>query len=318
MPKMNGRFQYRTEIIVGYLLMIFVSYYLDLNALNANAFETANRSHGSIDTLHSNLPYKLNRSLENKTKENESSDKQNNTRLLAEFFESSIHRITSLIESTSREPAVRNISFAGLISTDMMGIPKDSDIEKRKIADSLLEVPGLGSVYFTMPNGDVYLGEPYLRQKQLPRLNFADRDWHKGVFTTNDTYISSVFTSASIHAPAIAIAVPVYGDDSNKTVIGYWVGIVNIEKVWGIISDKFVPSSEELIVFDDKRNLIFDSKRHNHSEIITRSTSFKNDSGTLSTDKSMIKKLEGNQLTVSYPIKVGSRTWLAMTIDNHP
>ena len=134
-----------------------------------------------------------------------------------------------------------------------MGIPKESDIEKRKIADSLLDLPGLGSVYFTLPNGDGYLGEPYLRQKQLPRLNFADRDWYKGVSTTNDSYISSVFTSASIHAPAIAIAAPVHRDESNKTVIGYWIGIVNIEKVWEIINGKFVHSTEELIVFDDKK-----------------------------------------------------------------
>jgi hypothetical protein len=79
-----------------------------------------------------------------------------------------------------------------------------------KIADSLLDLPRLGSFYFTLPNGDVCLEEPYLRQKQPPRLNFADRDWYKGVSTTNDTYISSVFTSASIHAPAIAIVAPVH------------------------------------------------------------------------------------------------------------
>ena len=54
------------------------------------------------------------------------------------------------------------------------------------------------------------MGEPYKDQEQLPRINFADREWYKGVVKNNQTYISSIFLSASINAPAIAIAVPVY------------------------------------------------------------------------------------------------------------
>ena len=37
------------------------------------------------------------------------------------------------------------------------------------------------NVYFLLPNGNVYIGEPYENQKQLPRLNYADRDWYKGI-----------------------------------------------------------------------------------------------------------------------------------------
>jgi hypothetical protein len=92
-----------------------------------------------------------------------------------------------------------------------MGIPGNLDLQKRKIAQDILSKDkDFGSVYFTMPNGNIYMGEPYSHQKQLPRLNYADRDWYKGVTPLNNTYISAVFISASIHAPATAIAVPVY------------------------------------------------------------------------------------------------------------
>ncbi len=67
-----------------------------------------------------------------------------------------------------------------------------------------------------MPNDDVYIGEPFRDQKQLPRLNFADRDWYNGVTSTNNTYTSSIFVSASIHAAATAIAVPVYSVTKKK------------------------------------------------------------------------------------------------------
>jgi hypothetical protein len=80
-------------------------------------------------------------------------------------------------------------------------------------------------------------------------LSYADLDWYKGVTKLNDTYVSAVFLSAAIHAPAIAIAVPVYGnntwnDNSNSynnndnnfgyslsPILGYWVGIVDLCKI---------------------------------------------------------------------------------------
>ena len=314
MSKMIGRFEYRIEIIFGYLLVIMVLYFLGDKALNANA-ETVTRPNNSIITTYTKDPQiEQDQFVKNQTQENGLSDRVNNTRILAEIFEGRVNRIATLLESTSREPDVRNISFSSMISSDVMDIPKNSDIGKRKIADSLLDVPGVGSVYFTLQNGDVYLGEPYLQQEQLPRLNFGDRDWYKGVTKTNETYISSVFISASIHAPAIAIAVPVYGDESKTTALGYWVGIVNIEKVWKSIIDKFVPDSEELIVFDDKGVIVFKSGQHNHSGINIMSTLSRNISYTYYDNKTTPIKLQGNQLAVSYPINVGSRTWLATTI----
>ena len=84
-------------------------------------------------------------------------------------------------------------------------------------------------------------------------LSYADLDWYKGVTKLNDTYVSAVFLSAAIHAPAIAITVPVYGnntwnDNSNNNsnsynnndnnfgyslspILGYWVGIVDLCKI---------------------------------------------------------------------------------------
>lgn len=120
-------------------------------------------------------------------------DLQNRTKqtiVLADVFATRIDEITDLLETTSRYPSVRNISYANLVGTEFMGIPEFSDIEKRNVAKYLLKNESiLGGVYFTLPDGDVYLGEPYLAQEQLPRINFADRDWFKGVSKTNETYI---------------------------------------------------------------------------------------------------------------------------------
>ena len=60
--------------------------------------------------------------------------------------------------------------------------------------------------------------------------------------------------------------------------------------------------------------MIFDSRNCNYSEINIRSKFFKNDQSTLSIDKIIVTKIEGNEFAISYPLTVGSRTWLVTTI----
>ncbi|MDW0135972.1 MAG: hypothetical protein QOK88_10830, partial [Nitrososphaeraceae archaeon] len=85
-------------------------------------------------------------------------DLQNRTKqtiVLADVFATRIDEITDLLETTSRYPSVRNISYANLVGTEFMGIPEFSDIEKRNVAKYLLKNESiLGGIYFTLPNGD--------------------------------------------------------------------------------------------------------------------------------------------------------------------
>ena len=85
MSKMIGRFEYRIEIIFGYLLVIMVLYFLGDNALNANALQTVTRSNNSIITTYTKELQIEDQFVENQTQENGLSDRVNNTRILAEI-----------------------------------------------------------------------------------------------------------------------------------------------------------------------------------------------------------------------------------------
>jgi hypothetical protein len=165
--------------------------------------------------------------------------------LIANLVENNLKQAANTLLITSLDPRVEAAQYASNISESYMGIPKDLDTGKREIAKQILSLnKDFGSVYFLLPNGDVYLGEPYAGQEQLPRLNFADRDWYKGIFamtnkisrennvqssspeygSTNASeavlpaipyYISAVFESAAIHMPATGIAVPVYDKNAS-------------------------------------------------------------------------------------------------------
>jgi hypothetical protein len=51
---------------------------------------------------------------------------------------------------------------------------------------------GLYKIFFIMPNGDMYLLEPYSIQQTLTVNNYASRDYFQGAIKTNDIYVGNV------------------------------------------------------------------------------------------------------------------------------
>ncbi len=262
--------------------------------------------------------------------------------LLANRFENRINEAASLLELTSKLPQVRNTQHVSSISEEFMGIPENLDLEKRKIAQYILKQDkNIDSIFFLTPKGDVYIGEPFSDQQQLPRLNFADRDWYKGVTILHDTYISAVFLSAAIHIPAVAIAVPVYADNTgndddasiSSPILGYWVGIVNLNRVKEDIAtttpDLVSSNSSHILLIVDHNGTevlgIKNSDAHNNSPL--SSSSPKNQElksfANLESVKNALNGKSGSTVEVVnsskatiyyYPVKVPHHTWAALLI----
>jgi hypothetical protein len=302
---------YKDFEILPFLLVLFIATSSIVSCTNFMRNITGELFEASGSKINDLFAYQNAQDLNNSTIQ-DLRDKTNQIKMLADIFETRVDKIVRLLETTSGYPPVRNISYANLIGTEFMGIPESSDIGKRNTAKYLLKnEPILGGVYFTLPNGDVYMGEPYSAQKQLPRLNFADRDWYKGVSKTNETYISSVFLSASTRAPATAIAVPVYQDDSRIKLAGYWVGIINIGPLWKTIEDHFLTGDQDLNVVDHEGTEMFNSGKYNYTEIQSAAFFSENSKATIKDiDGAAIRILEGDIVAISYPIHIYSHVWI--------
>ena len=264
--------------------------------------------------------------------------------LLANRFENRINEAASLLELTSKLPQVRNTQHVSSISEEFMGIPENLDLEKRKIAQYILKQDkNIDSIFFLTPKGDIYIGEPFSDQQQLPRLNFADRDWYKGVTILHDTYLSAVFLSAAIHIPAVAIAVPVYVDNTendddddasiSSPILGYWVGIVNLNRVKEDIATTtldFVSSnsSQTLLIVDHNGTEVLGIKNSDvHYTSPSSSSTPKNQElksfANLESVKnalngksgSTVEVIDSNKATIYYyPVEVLHHTWAVLLI----
>ena len=237
--------------------------------------------------------------------------------LLSTIVEHKIIEATKLLLVTSQNPEIKNVSFSDLINENDHGIPENTDITKKDIAEMIINLDSdFGAVYFVMLNGDIYMGEPFSIQKQLDRLNYADREWYKGISSKDNktNYVSGVFISSSLHKPSTSIVVPVHDKEKNE-ILGYWVGILNLHDFKNILNNLSLNKNEYISIFDHNGTIIADSK----NDLLT----FKNNTQTNQFDDLDIvkqmhdekkgKKIENfnnsSKLIIYQPIDIGSHYW---------
>src|SRR5215207_4550773 len=237
-------------------------------------------------------------------------------KLLADNLENRINKSAAILEITGELPQVKNVSYANLISSELHGIPKDLDIAKRKVAQNILATDkDLQLIFFTMPNGDVYMVEPYSHQQNLTRNNFAFRDYYKGAVSTGDTYLGNVIISSSSGLPQSNIAVPVYNSTSNNntngsngkmTLVGLWGGGLNLT------------DGERIVYVDQNGQKVADSNmesfRTNQNESFAKLQAFNK---VLQEQKpgSSIEMIDGIRMLVFYePVQFHSTIWAVLLL----
>lgn len=240
--------------------------------------------------------------------------------ILAHELETKINKLGAILEITSRLPEVKSTPFASSLSPELHGISEDLDMSKRKVAQDILTADkDLEVIFFLMPNGDMYLEEPYSSQENLTRNNFAFRDYYRGAVDTSTIYLGNVIISASSGRPQAYIAVPLYSEN-NGSLIGVWAGGLNLTNFNKSLQSLNLTNSDERIVYVDQQgqkiadsNIQLLSGPISLNESFAELQSFKNavkgESGT------MTEIINGTKMVVSYhPVKAFSTVWAVLSI----
>jgi hypothetical protein len=242
--------------------------------------------------------------------------------LIANELETKIKKTGAILEITSKLPQVKSAPYASSISPELHGIPKDADMSKRKLAQDILNIDkDFQVIFFLMPNGDVYLIEPYSQQQNLTGNNFAFRDYYKGAVATRNSYLSDVLISAALGRPQANIAVPIYSEN-NGTLVGLWAGGLNLTTFSESLQSLNLTNNndgERIVIADQQGRKIADSSTQsslstiNFNETFADLQSFKNavngESGTVT------ETINGTPTAVSYhPVKAFSNVWTVLFI----
>ena len=172
------------------------------------------------------------------------------------------------------------------LSGTIVDIDIDIDIQKRKIARDILSADkDFGVIFFLMPNGYMYMEEPYSRQLNLTKSNFDFRDYYKGAVRTHLTYLGNVVISASSGFPQANIAVPIYSTENNnrgtsrQSLLGIWAGGLNLVVFNKLLQSLNLTSDEHIVLVDHYGQKITDSDKSqalNSNQSFANFQSFKN------------------------------------------
>src|SRR5215475_10120796 len=157
---------------------------------------------------------------------------ENKLNLISDIIENRIEKAAAILENTSKLPDMREPLQLGLFSPVSKGIPQNADLNRRQIGQEILSKYPDEFVAFLlqMPNGSVYLLEPFARQQNLSTYDLSHRDYYKGAKETNHIFLSNVITSASSGRNQAQLAIPIFsqgGTSQNGTLVGILSGGLN-------------------------------------------------------------------------------------------
>ena len=266
-------------------------------------------------------PSSLSSSLSSNNNATTMGSKVLNIKLLANNLENRLNKSAAILEITSKLPEVRKVSFASSINNTLHGIPKDTDLAKRKVAQDILsKYNDFGVIAFIMPNGDMYMEEPYSRQLNLTKTNFAFRDYYKGAVSTHNTYLGNVVISASSGLSQANIAVPIYSSENNTnnpSLVGVWVGGLDLDVFNKSLQSLNLTDNDRIVYVDQHGQKIADSDKKqsiNHqNETFANFQSFKN--AIAGKSGSTIEGINGTKMLVFYhPVKAIQTRWVILDI----
>ena len=307
---------FRRSLVTLSLLTVFIILSLDTSTINLqDKFFEPVSAQGFNNTRSG---------IQNETAESTTpTDRSLIVKLLADNLENRINKSAAILEIIGELPQVKNVSYANSISSELHGIPKDLDIAKRKVAqDILASDKDLQLIFFLMPNGDMYMEEPYSRQQNLTGNNFAFRDYYKGAVSTGDTYLGNIVISASSGLPQSNIAVPLYHSASNNngnksnSLLGVWSGGLNLTVFSETLQSLNLTNGERIVYVDQNGQKVADSNKQsfktNQNESFANLQAFNN---VLQEQKpgSAIEMINGVRMLVFYePVQFQSTTWAVL------
>lgn len=236
-------------------------------------------------------------------------------KILSDNLINDLNESASILEITSMIPEVSNAQYADKINSSLHGISDSYDVEKRQIADSILKhADTFEAITFLLTNGDMYMEEPYDRQLDLRRDNFAFRDYYQGAIDTKHAFLGDVIVSSSTGEKVALISVPIYLK-KDSSLLGIWSGTLNLSKFSNILQSLSLPNDMRVVYVDSNGQKIADSNSllSNKSESFVDLNSFK--SGRSGKSGNTSEVINGTEFLVTYaPVDVLSKTWLVMVM----
>src|SRR5215203_3294699 len=200
----------------------------------------------------------------NTNENNNSSFLINELENIKNILESKVTKLATALQIASNIPQILQPPDISLIDPKVKGIPEDADIEKRKIAKTLLDqFNEFSSIDFLLSNGDLYFDEPFEDQLNRTVTNLSFRDYYQIVEQTKKTYLSDAIISKTTGRNLAVIATPVINKENEMT--GILLGTINFNNYDKFLQSLNLQNNTRLVLIDKNGVKIGDSNENETS-----------------------------------------------------
>ena len=241
----------------------------------------------------------------NNTNENTNSLLLNELKNIKNIFESKVTKLATALQIASKLPENLQPPDINLIDPKIKGIPEDADIDKKKIARTLLDqFNEFSSIDFLLNNGDVYFDEPFQDQLNRNVTNLSFRDYYQIVNQTKKTYLSDAIISKTTGRNLAVIATPVINKENEMT--GILLGTINFNNYDKFLQSVNLQNNTRLVLIDKNGVKIGDSNKNETS--ISKESFEKKQFSNLTSVKlalegksgSIVEKFEGKESQITF------------------
>jgi signal transduction histidine kinase len=247
--------------------------------------------------------------------------KVNEVNVLASRASLRLSDAATILRISSSLPQIASRPNASLTDENLHGVPQSIETDKRFVARTIMEeYPNFETISFMLPNGDLYLVEPFESQKNVTLKNFAFRDYYKGVLSTGKPYLSQVIRSNATGHIVSVIAVPVH-DQINGSLIGIWIGALNLRDMSQAIQElgvsgeyvEYVDHSGHEVVSTNQKEF-FGYSQGNSTILHEKLTGFRD--AMAGRSGYTIETINGVKMFVAYsPVHAVSTTWAVLSFE---
>ncbi|HKZ61428.1 MAG TPA: sensor histidine kinase [Nitrososphaera sp.] len=219
-----------------------------------------------------------------------------------------ILRITAGLDSTKE-----NI-YSERIHPSLHGVSENEGMKTRQVSRSILEqYDKFVTIGLLLPNGDVYVVEPYSAQKNLTSNNLSFHDYYQGVINNRSQYLGGVIRSQEPGMNVASIATPIYDSDGKLKAI--WVGALNLSVIEATLSE--IQTLNTHYVLADQHGIpVAESDRQLALEMDSYRPLVAFDKAVAGEGGYFIEDVNGIKTLIAYhPVKVLSTTWVVMSFE---
>jgi len=136
--------------------------------------------------------------------------KQNRVSILQTSIHERFSSHIEIIEETLLHSTHTKFSQIDKINPELNGVPEFVEVDQRQELRNLLQNnPRFESIGLFLPNGDIYLAEPFSSQLNLLQKNYAFRDWYDGAINTIGVYVSEPYETHYTNEKTIALSMAI-------------------------------------------------------------------------------------------------------------